>query len=302
MKPKMRWASILLLATLSSGCSKESTPVSSITPPQQQNSVNPQPAQAQPSEFKVLAVTFTKVGGDHLAVKGVTDLPDGSRIHVTLDIADYDPKATYIGSGIDVNAAGGKFEGEIPIPARPEFREGPYVVEAMFTPKNQPQAVIDIVGVNGERLAAKPSGYPFKVMEASLRLKKLDFKVKTATIPSRDQFVPDSPERLYIDVVTAWSKKDWMKMTNLTQKTWRQHESDPTKSIQAQFEHFTPFGVVGKLQQSPGPLSNMKVITATLEGAIGSRVHKRRVLMNIVMESGAWGWNPTSALRQQEVP
>ena len=135
----------------------------------------------------------------------------------------------------------------------------------MFTPKNQTQAVIDLVGKNGERLAVKPSGYPFKFMESSLRLKKLDFKIKMASIPSRDEFTSGGPERVYIDVVTAWSKKDWIKMANLSQKTWRQHESDPTKSVKAQFEHFIPFGVVGQLHQAPGALSNMKVVTATLE-------------------------------------
>lgn len=303
MDPKIRLVSSLLIAVLLSGCSKDSpsTSLNSPPPPQRQDTT-PQPAQARSSEFKVLSVTSTQVEGDSLVVRGSTDLPDGSRIHVTLDLADTDPKATYIGSDIDVNAVGGKFEGKIPIPARPEFRQGPYVVEIMFTPKGQSQAVTDIVGANGERLAVKPSGYPFKTMESSLRLKKLDFKVKAAAIPSRDQFVAGSPERLYIDVVTAWSKKDWTKMANLTQKTWREHESDPTESVKAQFELFTPFGVVGKLQQTPGALSNMKIVTATLEGAIGSRVHKRRVSMNIVMESGTWGWNPTSALHQEELP
>lgn len=157
------------------------------------------------------------------------------------------------------------------------------------------------MGADSERLAGKPSGLPFKVMETSLRLKKLDFKVKTATIPSRHKFAP-GPERVYIDVITAWRKKDWTAMANLSQKSWRQQESNPTESIKAQFDLFTPFGVVGQLRQEPGPLSNMRKVTATVEGAISSKVHKRHIEMNIIQKGGEWGWNPVSALRQEEVP
>lgn len=287
----------LVLLLLATGCENGSSRAPANSPVPQ--SV---PVQVQPAEFKLLKVTSTKVEGGQLTVRGATDLPDGSRIHITLDLADYDPKATYIGSDIDVNSAAGKFEGKIPIPARPEFRTGPYVVETMFTPKGQAQSVLDAVGVDGERLAGRPSRLPFKVMESSLKLKKLDFKVKSATIPRPDQFAAGSPERLYIDVVTAWSKRDWTTMANRSQKSWRLHESNPSELIKAQFDLFVPFGVVGQLKQEPGPLSNMKKITATLEGAIGSSVQKRRVQMNIVMESGEWGWNPTSALGHVEVP
>jgi len=126
----------LLLGVLAIGCwnGGPSTPAPANPTASQKGA-----AQAKPSEFKLLKVTSAKVEGDQLAVEGVTDLPDGSKIDVTLDIAEYDPKATYIGSDIDVTAAGGKFEGKIPIPARPEFRSGPYVVETMFTPKAQSQ-------------------------------------------------------------------------------------------------------------------------------------------------------------------
>lgn len=277
-----------------------STPTVAATTPA---SAGQTPPSSVPSEFKLLKVTSTKVRGQELVVSGVTDLPDGSRISVTLNPADYPPDATFIGSDIDVNAAGGKFEGTLPIPQRPEFQKGPYVIETMFTPKRQAQSVLDAVGQDGERLAVpKKPDYNFKIMETELRLTKLDFKVKSASIPSRDKYPAGSPERLYIDVVTAWNKKDWAKMAAITQTTWRRGESDPKGMVEAQFELFHPIGIVSSLERSPGALSNMQVITATLEGSIGSRIHKRRVPMNIVKEGGTWGWNPTSALRQEEVP
>jgi hypothetical protein len=265
------------------------------------------PAQtpAQPIEFAKLEITNVAYQGGEVKVTGVTDLPDGSQISVTLDIIYEHPETdTYIGVNTKVNSENGKFVAVLMPPNRPEFKKGPYVVEALFTPKGQPDAVLKLVGKNGENLAGDKveKAYGFKIMETSYQT---DLKLGITSYPmvNVNSYPPNSPERAFAEFLNAWKNQDWDAMVKFTQKTWRSGEKNPAEWLSF---NIGIKDLLGAEILNKNTISDVMVdINVKVYYALGNEVGDETRVVRIVREidaykpstQGEWSVNPISALR-----
>lgn len=103
--------------------------------------------------------------------------------------------------------------------------------------------------------------------------------------------------RVFCDVVEAWSRRDWAAMLELAQPSWVKYVDAGLERIEEMFDFFIPESLVSMQTESIFAPA-MRTLTAVLEDDGSRRI---RMCVNMVREDGAWGWNPTSALRWQDV-
>lgn len=282
------------------------------TPPTKQSeqkreeTPSPTAKRKQPKKFSKLEITEVVYKDKKVKVIGLTDLPDGSELYVQFDVAGRPETATYIGVDTEVKVNNGKFIAMLKPPNRPEFAKGPYVVEVMFTPRNQPASVTKLVGKNGEFLKGDKvqESYGFKIMETH---KKVDLNLEIAFYPmvTPKSYPPDSPERALAEFLVSWQRKDWNRMIRFTQKTWCSVQKNPAETLNAWYGFKDLLGAEIK---DKSIVSNVFVdIKATFYYAIGSEVQKKTITATLVREvapytpspQGVWGVNPTSTLKEE---
>jgi len=147
------------------------------------------------NEFSKLEILDVDYQNDKVLIAGTTDLPVGSKLSVSLDVAGRPETAAYIGVTSGVEVINGKFSTELLPPNHPEFI-GPYVVEVLFTPRNQSDSVLKLVGKDGEYLKGDSvqESFGFNIMRVS---REVDIKLKASS--QKPQSVVES-EKLQIHV------------------------------------------------------------------------------------------------------
>ena len=256
--------------------------------------------EASAREFSKLETTNIAYEEGNVKVIGITDLPDGSELSVTFDVA---ATATYIGVNIKVKVENGKFTTILTPPNRPEFAKGPYVVEVMFTPRAQSDVVLKLVGNDGEHLKGDKvrESYGFKIMETSQQIDlPLNIEIVSYPMVSANSYSADSPERALAEYLNCWKQKDWNRMVEFTQKTWRSGKEHPEEHLADRYDlrdlvgaEITKKGVMG---------GNMVQVEAKVYYFVGAFLREEKITANLIRESapytpsstGDWGVNPIS--------
>ncbi len=253
-------------------------------------------------KFSKLEITDVTYENGKVKISGVTDLPDGAKLTVELDVADRSPKAPYIGVSKEVKVKNGKFEAELIPPDLPEYASGNCVVGASFYPGGQPESIRKLVGRKGENLTGskvKPFSHSRKMMETT---KKVHLPIKIASYPKIDpsHYPEGTPERAFAEFLYCWKMKDWLGMSDFVQLTWKLRQKDPARFLENAFGFKRILGakIIGVKM---GPLINMRDVTAIVFYAIGPRIHKVLITARVIYEAGKWGVNPISAFRETPV-
>lgn len=252
--------------------------------------------------FQKLSVDSVTARGGKVGIIGSTDLPDGALVNVTFTLPNRRPDDLYIGSDTKATVTNGAFEALLDFPQLPEFKQGPYLVELMFTPMGQNDSVTDAVGTAGERLAkGKSDGTPFKTWEISREIAALAApKLPTfAKMPAAGDFPEASAEKCFVQMANAWSNEDWDGMAALTTDDWRAQHDDAADWLRDSFA-IVPFGLVD-IKSEPRGDSNMTFVTGTFHSKKADGIRRTQIKINMIFENGRWGWNPDSAGRRVDL-
>lgn len=253
-----------------------------------------------------LQIIDTIYENSKVKITGKTDLPDGSSITVDFDVAGRSGSDTYIGVDTKVTVKNGEFYAEITPPNRSEYEKGPYMVEAMFTPRAQTDDILKIVGKNGENLTGENASesFGFKILVTTKEVNlKLDIDSNYPMVRADDYSI-GSPERALSEFLLSWKNKDWTRMVKYTQITWRSNEKNPKEVLDAWFGFKDLIGA--KItHKSEG--NNVTVdIAAEIYYTIGANVETKKITARIIREKepykpsadGDWGINPISILKE----
>jgi hypothetical protein len=121
----------------------------------EQKPANPPSVQPSPNDskkyFSKIEITTVVVESGLIKISGLTDLPENSILSVSFDISNHEPDSD---SGISARATvkSGEFSVLLSPPKTPKFKKGPYLVDVLFSPRNQPESVLLDTGKNGEFL------------------------------------------------------------------------------------------------------------------------------------------------------
>ena len=258
--------------------------------------------EASARDFSKLEITDIVYEGGNVKVIGITDLPDGSQISVTFDIIYEHPETdTYIGVNTKVKVENSKFTAILTPPNRPEFAKGPYVVDVLFTPRAQSDAVLKLVGKDGEHLKGDKvrESYGFKVMETSQQI-DLPLNIVSYPMVSANSYSADSPERALAEYLNCWKQKDWNKMVEFTQKTWRSGKEHPEEHLADRYDLRNLVGAEITKKNVMG--DNMVQVEAKVYFFMGASPREEKITANLIRESapytpsstGDWGVNPIS--------
>jgi len=261
--------------------------------------------------FSNLTIVDVNASNDEVTISGNTDLPNGSTLNVGFDVWGRSGSDLYIGVNKKTIISNGEFKIDLLIPQREEFKEGPYEVSVLFTPRGQSDEIIQIVGKDGENLEGDivdDSG-TFKTMKL-VEKKDLDL---TITPPSYifqqpSEFSQGSAERTLSEYMLAWKNQDWDKMASFAQKTWLDNETDSTGVLEAWYDFKT---LKGFEITNVGKVSNVTTdITCIVQyEAITNQISKKQITARVVKETeaytpneqGQWGVNPTSAIKEIDI-
>ena len=258
-------------------------------------------------EFSKLEITDATYENGVIKVIGTTDLPSGSQLHVDVKVAGRPATATYIGVNTEVKVENGSFMATLVPSGRPEFAQGPHIVTVMFTPRGQSEAVLNLVGKNGEQLKGNKTRefHGFKVMETTLQV-DLQIEVPSYPMVNPDSYPEGSPERAFAEFLSSWQKKDWNRMVKFTQKTWRnERKGNPAEMLEAWYGLRDLLGA--EIIKARRISDVTRDITATLHYAIGSKVKTSTITARVIKETapyspspkGEWGVNPLSTLKEK---
>jgi hypothetical protein len=279
------------------GCASSSPRTLKATTP------GPTASSVGPLTFK-LEVTEVKYAEGKVDISGETDLPDGSILEVTFDVAGRPSSATWIGVGTDGAVKDGKFGAQLIPPNRPEFAEGRYEVGVQFSPRGQPDDVLKVVGKNGENLGAGSSEFlNLRILETHTLI-SLDLTVESYPMVSPADYAMAFPEHAVAGYLEAWKKMDWNRMATFTSKTWRDGRSDAAGLLEAQYGFKD---LLGARIEGKTPASDVMVdVRVTIYYALGSEIRTRTLTARVIRESAAytgstsgdWGVNPLSVREQ----
>lgn len=248
--------------------------------------------------FSNIALTDVQVQGGNVVIRGSTNLPDGSKLTVTFDVEGRLSSALYIGVDKPAQVIGGAFAVALTPPQRSEFSKGPYEVNVLFTPKAQTYDVLAKVGKDGERLAGplrqSPLGFGLLELKQSFDL-NLAIRPPTYPFDSPSKFNSDSPERAVAEFAAAWRDSDFKRMSSFTHGSWRSGEKDPAGVLEADygFKHLRGFQVT-----NVDTRTTVADITFVIwYEAITNKVEKK-ITARVLRESGKWGVNPISTLKE----
>ncbi len=166
--------------------------------------------QSQKASYGVLAIDSVKQIGTKAEIKGSTDLPDDSVIAATIELYVKDPNATYVGNDGKATVKDGKWQTTIEFPKVADFAKGPHDATALFTPRSQSEAVLALVGKDGEKLKGKGvrKTMGFNLIEATKRVKLTVSKTKTS-IPNPDKYSSSDPRHAVALMLQRWKSEDW---------------------------------------------------------------------------------------------
>ena len=183
-------------------------------------------AEEQAKEFSALEITKAAYENGQVKVSGITDLPDGAELMLSLDTP------TGLCAQGRSKVKNGKFTlvfGPFIVPYAYDTK--PYKVHVLFLPHEQSDRVIRLVGEKGEHLTgdlveANWNRYIRKIMEAD-RYFNTQFTFPTE-YPAVDHnsYKTGTPERVMAEWLNCWKQEEWNKMVELTSKTWRSNEEE----------------------------------------------------------------------------
>jgi hypothetical protein len=273
----------------------------------------PTPA-ATPTEqqgFSVLEITDVSASGSSVRIAGRTDLPDGAVVVVTFDVWGRADSDVYIGVDDEAEVSDGRFELTLEVPQRDEFKAGPYELSVLFTPRGQDDEVLAIVGSDGERLLGPlvQEVLNFRTIELVQQV-AIDLAVSPPAYVFQEpsEFPPDSPERALAEYVAAWRDEDWARMVSYAQKTWVDAESDPAATLEAMYDFRALKGFEVKEITRISEVTSDITFAVSYE-AIPNQIDRKEITARVIRETapynpspqGAWGVNPLSTLREDDV-
>jgi hypothetical protein len=139
-------------------------------------SITPEQKSGQ-KRFSKLEITSVTFENGQIKVIGISDLPENSILSVGFDIIGRSDTGGDSGVNVRTTISGGAFTAGIYPPKTPEFAHDPYVVDALFSPRNQPESVLAAVGKDGEYLEGDTvkERFGFRILETE---KKADIQIK----------------------------------------------------------------------------------------------------------------------------
>lgn len=257
-------------------------------------------------------VEINPVDNKEILISGETDLPNGAVISVGFDVWGRAGSDLYIGVSEKQTVANGKFSATLSIPQREEFKTGPYEISVLFTPRGQSDAIVKLVGENGENLTGnlvQKSSFEFNTMEI---IEKKDINLfitpPTYTFQSPNEFSNGTPERVLAEYILAWKNQNWNEMVNFSQKTWKDKESDPTGLLEAWYDFKTLKGFEIKNVKKISDVTSDITFIVNYE-AFTNQISKKQITARIIKETapytpsvdGKWGVNPVSMLREDDI-
>jgi len=120
-----------------------------------------------------------------------------------------------------------------------------------------------------------------------------------------DSYPAGSAERAFAEFLTAWKDKDWDRMAEFTQITWRSNEENPAEMLNAVYGFKDLLGAEIIRKEEWGSDAAVK-ITATIYYRI-AQVEKKTITAMVICETapyepnpeGKWGVNPISTMREE---
>lgn len=128
--------------------------------------------------------------------------------------------------------------------------------------------------------------------------------VTSAQMLNPQMYKPGTPERALAEFLAAWHTKNFSRVAQFTQLTWKHSDPAPVQALQKQF---TPASLVsariigaGQDQQSPQPTENIVNLKTSLRYHSYNGLHTQTVSITVVRElrpyvqnkAGTWGVNP----------
>ena len=295
---------IIIIAIAGGGGEKKET-----TPESQQPIAEEQ--QLPEGPFSNLAITDVSVSGGEVTISGNTDLPSGATLIVDFDVWGRSGSDLYIGVSKKTTISNGEFKVVLAIPQREEFKNGPYEVSVLFTPRVQSNKIIQVVGKDGEKLEGElvdDSG-TFKTMKlVEKKDLQLTITLLSYTFQQPSEFSQGSAERTLAEYVLAWKNQNWDKMATFAQKTWLSTEADPAGLLEAWYDFKT---LKGFEITNAKEVSNVTTdITFIVQyEAVTNQISKKEITARVIKETaaytpseqGQWGVNPTSAIRETDI-
>ena len=113
-----------------------------------------------------------------------------------------------------------------------------------------------------------------------------------------------TPERTLAEFLAAWHSKDFSRVAQFTQITWKHSDPAPVQALQKQFTSASLMSAriigVGQDQQSPQPSENIVNLKTSLRYRSYNGLHTQTVSITVVRElhpyvqskAGTWGVNP----------
>ncbi|MBE3093649.1 MAG: hypothetical protein IMZ52_01360 [Actinobacteria bacterium] len=261
--------------------------------------------------FSKIEITSVDVSGDKVTISGKTDLPEGALIFVDFDVWGRLGSDLDIGVSVRIPVYGGEFKVTLDIPQREEFKNGPYEVSVLFTPRNQSAEIINAVGENGEKLEGElvedVGGFKILNLEEKRDL-QLTTAIPTYTFQMPDEFSQESAEYTLAMYILAWKNQDWDNMANFAQETWLDSEEDPAATLEAWYDFKTlkDFEILD-IQKISSTTANITFVVQY--EAITNQISKMQITAKVIKESdsytpseqGQWGVNPISALKEKDI-
>ncbi|RJQ54068.1 MAG: hypothetical protein C4521_04235 [Actinobacteria bacterium] len=258
-----------------------------------------------------LAFKSAVVEGTKVTITGTTDMPDDTKVSVTFDVWGRPGSAEYIGVDGDAMVSSGKFSIELDVPQRKEFKKGAYSVSLLVTPRAQSNAVLEVIGADGENLLgpqSKKSDLGFKTLEAEVKT-----NLRPTVTPAKyafqnpSAFPSGSAERALAEYMRSWKARDWAKMLKFTQITWRKGESNPAEMISAWHDFKTLKGFkILKVKRTTSVANDINYVI--WYEAQANKIQSKLVTARVIKEAGAytpsasgvWGVNPVSTLGERD--
>ncbi|MEA2051429.1 MAG: hypothetical protein U9O90_01200 [Euryarchaeota archaeon] len=180
----------------------------------------------QANEFSALEIAKTTYENGQVKVFGITDLPDGAELMLSLDTP------TGLCAQGRSKVKNGKFTlvfGPFIVPYAYDTK--PYKVNVLFLPHEQSDRVIRLVGEKGEYLTgdlveANWNRYIRKIMEVDRYFNtQFTFPTEYPTVDP-NSYKTGTPERVLAEWLNCWKQEEWNKMVELTSKTRRNKEDE----------------------------------------------------------------------------
>ena len=180
------------------------------------------------SEYFSLEIVDIDYIDDKILVTGTTNLPEGSNLSISLDVAGSPETSAPIGVTRGTEVINGKFSTELEPPNHPEFI-GPYIVDALFTPRGQSEPVLKLVGKDGEFLKGDnvQESFTYNVIRVSQEV-EIELKIsseKSQSLIESDKLkvyvdslksIFDSINQKYSEQKNNYDKFEWASFVNET--------------------------------------------------------------------------------------